>query len=145
MNLAKNILPAVYSGMNKVGASPASPASQTPHVGGTQEGGGLISPRGGVAGGAGGDSIPQRDKMLLNLQAQADQKKQQIKEDYKHLKTSVKENPYLAEALTHYDEYFALQQKQINALKALLRDSALKKDDQKMIVKEIATLEKNLP
>jgi hypothetical protein len=140
MNLAKNILPAVYSGMNKVGASPASSASQTPHVGGTQEGGGRISPRGGV-----GDSIPQRDKMLLNLQAQADQKKQQIKEDYKHLKTSVKENPYLAEALTHYDEYFALQQKQINALKALLSDSALKKDDQKLIIKEIATLEKNLP
>jgi len=140
MNLARNILPAVYSGMSKVGASPASSASQTPHVGGTQEGGGHISPRGGV-----GDSIPQRDKMLLNLQAQADQKKQQIKEDYKNLKTSVKENPYLAEALTHYDEYFALQQKQINALKALLSDSALKKDDHKLIIKEIATLEKNLP
>ena len=52
----------------------------------------------------------------MNLQQQADDKKKQMKEDYKQIKESVKENPYLQAALLQYEEYFALQEKQIKAL-----------------------------
>jgi len=122
MSFSRNIFPAVYSGMNKA-----------------VQGGG--AEKGGVGG---TPSIAARDKILLDLQEQAADKKKQIKEDYRELKKNIKENPYLQDALVHYEEYFSLQEKQINALKQLLRDSLLKKDDQKAIKKEIATLEKNL-
>jgi predicted RNase H-like nuclease (RuvC/YqgF family) len=89
--------------------------------------------------------IAERDKKLLNLQQQADDKKKQMKEDYKQIKESVKENPYLQAALLQYEEYFALQEKQIKALKALLKDSVIKNKDQMEIKREIADLEKNLP
>ena len=89
--------------------------------------------------------IAERDKKLLNLQQQADDKKKQMKEDYKELKENVKENPYLQAALLQYEEYFALQEKQIKALKALLKDSVIKNKDQMEIKREIADLEKNLP
>jgi hypothetical protein len=131
MNIVKkNILPAVYSGMNKVVQKSGENISSAGGVGGI--------PPGGVGG------IPQRDKMLLNLQAEAEQKKKQIKEDYRDLKSQIKENPHLQEALIHYEEYFALQEKQIKALKNLLNDSFLKKEDHQQIKREIANLEKNL-
>ena len=126
MSFTRNILPAVYSGMNKA----------------VQGGGDNYSSNGGRRGAP--PSIAARDKILLDLQEQAADKKKQIKEDYRELKKKIKENPYLQDALVHYEEYFSLQEKQIKALKQLLGDSLLKKDDQKAIKKEIATLEKNL-
>jgi hypothetical protein len=88
-------------------------------------------------------SIPLRDKMIMHLQEQADCKKKQLKEDYKLLKENVKENPYLQVAVDEYDKYFALQRKQLDALKNLLKtiDTA---SDQRQIKHEIAALEKNL-
>ena len=127
MSFSRNIFPAVYSGMNKAVQG-----------GGAEKGGVGGTPKGAPP------SIAARDKILLDLQEQADDKKKQIKEDYRELKKNIKENPYLQDALVHYEEYFSLQEKQIKALKQLLGDSLLKKDDQKAIKKEIATLEKNL-
>ena len=87
--------------------------------------------------------IPRRDKMLLHLQEQADCKKKQLKDDYKQLKASVKENPYLQAAVDEYDKYFALQKKQLQALQNLLKTIDLPAD-QRTIKREIAALEKNL-
>lgn len=100
--------------------------------------GGSISLKEGVRG-----SIPLRDKMIMHLQEQADCKKKQLKTDYRLLKESVKENPYLQLAVEEYDKYFALQKKQLDALKNLLKtiDTV---SDQWQIKREIAALEKNL-
>jgi hypothetical protein len=81
--------------------------------------------------------------MLLHLQEQADCKKKQLKDDYKQLKASVKENPYLQVAVDEYDKYFAVQQKQLQALQNLLKTIDLPAD-QRTIKREIAALEKNL-
>ena len=88
-------------------------------------------------------SIPLRAKMIMHLQEQADCKKKQLKEDYKRLKESVKDNPYLQVAVDEYDHYFSLQRKQLDALKKLLKtiDGA---SDQWRIKREMAALEKNL-
>jgi len=96
------------------------------------------TPQAGVRG-----SIPLRDKMIMHLQEQADCKKKQLKEDYKRLKESVKDNPYLQVAVDEYDHYFSLQRKQLDALKKLLKtiDGA---SDQWQIKREMAALEKNL-
>lgn len=88
-------------------------------------------------------NVPRRDKMLLHLQEQADCKKKQLKDDYKQLKASVKENPYLQAAVDEYDKYFALQKKQLQALQNLLKTIDLPAD-QRTIKREIAALEKNL-
>jgi hypothetical protein len=87
-------------------------------------------------------SISQRDKMLVHLQEQHDCKKKQLKEDYLLLKNSVKDNPYLQVALDEYDKYFALQKKQLQALKTLLKNIDVLAD-QRDIKREIANLEKN--
>ena len=87
--------------------------------------------------------IPLRDKMLLHLKEQANCKKKQLKEDYKQLKASVHENPYLQAAVDEYDKYFAVQQKQLHALQTLLKTIELPAD-QRTIQREIAALEKNL-
>ena len=88
-------------------------------------------------------SISQRDQMLIHLQEQADCKKKQLRDDYKLLKQSVRENPYLQAAVEQYDEYFAVQKKQLAALKTLLKNIDIPAD-QREIKKEIASLEKNL-
>jgi len=88
-------------------------------------------------------SLAQYDQMLIHLQEQADCKKKQMRDDYKLLKQTVKENPYLQGALDEYHEYFAVQKKQLAALKNLLKNINIPAD-QREIKKEIATLEKNL-
>ena len=67
-------------------------------------------------------SLAQYDQMLIHLQEQADCKKKQMRDDYKLLKQNVKENPYLQAAIDQYDEYFAVQKKQLAALQTLLKN-----------------------
>ena len=91
----------------------------------------------------GGLSIAQYDKMLMHLQEQSECKKKQLRDDYKLLKKSVKENPYLQAAIDQYDEYFEVQKKQLAALKTLLKNIDIPAD-QREIKREISALEKNL-
>jgi len=88
-------------------------------------------------------SLAQYDQMLIHLQEQADCKKKQMRDDYKLLKQNVKENPYLQAAIDQYDEYFAVQKKQLAALQTLLK-TIVSPSDQREIKKEISTLEKSL-
>ena len=69
-------------------------------------------------------SIAQRDKDLMDLQAQMEAKETQLKQDYKRLLRDVKHNPYLEAALEEYRVYFekenADKNKKIKALNVLL-------------------------
>ena len=125
MSFTRNILPAVYSGVNKA----------------VQGGGDNYSSHGGRRGAP--PSIAARDKILLDLQEQAADKKKQIKEDYRELKKNIKENPYLQDAVDQYDEYFTLERKKLEALKTLSK-TIVSPLDQREIKKEISNLEKNL-
>ena len=88
-------------------------------------------------------SLAQYDQMLMHLQEQADSKKKQMKDDYKLLKQTVKENPYLQGALDEYHEYFAVQKKKLAALQTLLKnvDNPV---DKREIKREISILVKSL-
>jgi hypothetical protein len=70
-------------------------------------------------------SIAQRDKDIMDLQAQMEAKETQLKQDYKRLLRDVKHNPYLEAALTEYRVYFekenAEKNKKIKALNVLLK------------------------
>ena len=69
-------------------------------------------------------SIAQRDKELMDLQAQIELKEAQLKKEYKRLQKDVKENSYLEVALAEYEDYFAKEKaekiKKIKALTVLL-------------------------
>ena len=69
-------------------------------------------------------SIAQRDKDIMDLQAQMEAKETQLKQDYKRLLRDVKHNPYLEAALEEYRVYFekenADKNKKIKALNVLL-------------------------
>jgi hypothetical protein len=84
-----------------------------------------------------------RDKKIMNLQAQAEHKKKLMRDEYKKLKTDVKENPYLQSAIDEYEKVFAVDTRKIKALKTLLK-SVNTIEDQKKIKREIAALEKNM-
>jgi hypothetical protein len=70
-------------------------------------------------------SIAQRDKQLMNLQSQIEDKEAQIKQDYSRLKRDVKHNSFLQFALDEYNDYFAQEKaeklKKIKALTGLLQ------------------------
>ena len=90
-----------------------------------------------------GISIAQKDKMIMNLQELKHCKKTQLKEDYKRLKASVGDNPYLQTAIDSYEDYFKAEKQQLKALKSLLKQVGSMDNDRKLIQKEIAILEKN--
>lgn len=95
-----------------------------------------------------GISIAHRDKMLMHIQDQLACKKNQIKIDYKQLKQSVDDNPYLQVAIDEYEKYFAIEKQQIKALKDLLRQVESISHTESIshrheIKKAIADLEKN--
>ena len=87
-------------------------------------------------------SIADKDKMIMNLQDQRECKKKQMKQDYKNLKESVKDNPYLQVAIEEYEKYFAVEKQQIKALKKLM-SYVNTQDDRKQINNVITSLEKN--
>jgi hypothetical protein len=71
-------------------------------------------------------STAQRDKQLMDLQHQIEQKEAQLKQDYQRLLRDVKHNPYLHVAIEEYKTYFAKEKKakeqKIKALTLLLQD-----------------------
>jgi hypothetical protein len=94
-----------------------------------------------------GGSIAERDKMIIDLQTQAIQKKKQLQKNYEELLIHIQENPYLQEAIDNYRTYFKGEEerikRQIAALKNVLKIAKNKKD-QKEIKGEIKALEKSL-
>ena len=88
-------------------------------------------------------SLVEHDKRLMYLQELSELKKKQLRDDYKHLKKIVKDNPHLQYAVDEYDEYFVVHRKKIAALKTLL-NTIVSPSDQREIKREIAALEKNL-
>ena len=79
-------------------------------------------------------SIAQRDKELMDLQAQIEDKEAQLKQDYQRLVRDVKQNPYLEVALEEYKAYFAKEKaekiKKIKALTVLLEHIEANQGDQ---------------
>jgi len=79
-------------------------------------------------------SIAQRDKELMDLQAQIEDKEAQLKQDYQRLVRDVKHNPYLEVALEEYKTYFAKEKadkiKKIKALTVLLEHIEANQGDQ---------------
>jgi hypothetical protein len=73
-------------------------------------------------------SIAQRDKDIMELQAQMEAKEAQLRQDYKRLLRDVKHNPYLEAALEEYRVYFEKENedknKKIKALNVLLKHIA---------------------
>jgi hypothetical protein len=70
-------------------------------------------------------SIAQRDKQLMALHHQIEQKEAQLRQDYQRLQRDVKHNPDLKVAIEEYKTYFAKEKsekiKKIKALTALLQ------------------------
>ena len=98
------------------------------------------------SGGGGSDSdgvrIAKMDKIMEDLLAELDDKKNQMLEDYQLLKKNVQENSYLKNALGVYENYFSAQKKQVAALETLLK--AVPLADQPEIQREIKRLKKYL-
>jgi hypothetical protein len=93
-------------------------------------------------GGGDGMRIANMDKMLKNVLTELEEKKSQLLEDYKMLKKSVGENPYLKSALRVYEDYFKKEQLQVEALETLLKVVPLA--DQPEIQREIKQIKKYL-
>ena len=87
-------------------------------------------------------TLAERDKRIMQLQDQIDNKEAELKKTYKELKKNVGENPYLQYALDEYNNYFDIYRQQITALKNILKlNPTMNESD---IRREIAALEKNL-
>jgi len=95
--------------------------------------------------------IAERDKQSLDLEKLIEEKKKQMKEDYRRLHKDVKENPYLQVALTEYKTYITdendIKNKKIKALSTLLQDMKEqdigKEEDYIAIKREIKYIKKN--
>ena len=89
-----------------------------------------------------GVRIAEMDKKVLDILAELEEKKKDLVQDYKTVKKTVKENPYLKNALTVYEDYFKKQNLHVEALEHLLK--VVPPADQPAIKKEIKEIKKYL-